>query len=49
MEGINIKNVGIIHNREFDEGVMKIEFYDPESMEQGMKLLKKRNYVLHER
>ena len=49
MEGINIKNVGIIHNREFDEGVMKLEFYDPESLEQGKKLLLKRNYILHER
>ena len=28
MEKISIKNIGIIHNREFEEGVLKIEFYD---------------------
>ena len=25
---ISIKNIGIIHNREFEEGVLRIEFYD---------------------
>ena len=25
---INIKNIGILHNREFEEGVLRIEFYD---------------------
>lgn len=28
MEGISIKNIGIIHNREFEQGVLKIEFYE---------------------
>ncbi|MDE7036490.1 MAG: prephenate dehydrogenase, partial [Lachnospiraceae bacterium] len=26
--GLNLKNIGIIHNREFEEGVLRIEFYD---------------------
>ena len=28
---INIKNIGIIHNREFEEGVLRIEFYEEAS------------------
>ena len=31
MEKISIKNIGIIHNREFEEGVLKIMLYDDES------------------
>ena len=31
MNGISIKNIGILHNREFDDGVLKIEFYDEEA------------------
>ena len=42
MEKISIKNIGIIHNREFEEGVLKIEFYDGISMEKGAALLKKK-------
>ena len=49
MEKISIKNIGIIHNREFEEGVLKIEFYDGISMEKGAALLKKRNYIVYER
>lgn len=49
LEKINIKNIGIIHNREFDEGVLKIEFYESEAMEKARKLLIKRNYVIHKR
>ena len=49
MEKISIKNIGIIHNREFEEGVLKIEFYDGTAMEKGAALLKKRNYIVYER
>lgn len=49
MEQISIKNIGIIHNREFEQGVLKIEFYDHSSMEQGAALLRKRNYIVYER
>ena len=34
MNGISIKNIGILHNREFDDGVLKIEFYDEEAKKQ---------------
>lgn len=28
---INIKNIGIVHNRESEEGVLRVEFYDQDS------------------
>ncbi len=49
MDNISIKNIGIIHNREFEEGVLKIEFYEEEAMERGKALLKKRNYIVYDR
>lgn len=47
--GINIKNIGIIHNREFEEGVLRIEFYEEESSVKSAKLLRARNYTVTER
>lgn len=49
MEGDSIKNIGIIHNREFEQGVLKIEFYEEDAMKRGTALLKKRNYIIYER
>ncbi len=43
---INIKNIGIIHNREFQEGVLRIEFYDQESLSKAAKLLKRHYHVI---
>ena len=48
-KGISIKNIGIIHNREFEEGVLHIEFYDEESVELAAELLVEKNYVIHRR
>ena len=44
---LNIKNIGIIHNREFEEGVLSIEMYDHESMDRAIALLKKHQYTIH--
>ena len=49
MDKISIKNIGIIHNREFEQGVLKIEFYEEDAMKRGTALLKKRNYIVYER
>ena len=49
MDGISIKNIGIIHNREFEQGVLRIEFYDALSLSNGVCLLRKRNYIVYER
>lgn len=47
--GINIKNIGIIHNREFEEGVLRIELYREEDLLRACKLLKSHNYTIYER
>lgn len=43
-KGINIKNIGIINNREFEEGVLRIEFYDSDSLSTALEVLKEKNY-----
>ena len=48
-KGISIKNIGIVHNREFEEGVLHIEFYDDKSVEMAAELLADKNYIIHRR
>ena len=46
---ISIKNIGIIHNREYENGVLRLELYDNVGLEQSIRLLKKHHYVIYER
>lgn len=46
---ISIKNIGIIHNREFQEGVLHIEFYDEEALLRAIELLREYHYSIYER
>lgn len=46
---ISIKNIGIIHNREFEEGVLRIEFYEEQAEEKAISLLGRYNYQIYER
>ena len=46
---INIKNIGIVHNREFEEGVLRIEFYDETYSRKAVELLQKFRYIVYER
>lgn len=46
---ISIKNIGIIHNREFEQGVLRIEFNESNASEKALALLKKYNYTIYER
>ena len=46
---VSIKNIGIIHNREFEEGVLKIMLYDDESAKKATKILRDKNYTVYER
>lgn len=46
---INLKNIGIIHNREFEEGVLRIEFYDECSSKKAAEILQKYRYIVYER
>ncbi|SER50743.1 prephenate dehydrogenase/arogenate dehydrogenase family protein [Lachnobacterium bovis] len=46
---ISIKNIGIINNREFEEGVLRIEFYDESSLNKSKNILKAKNYTIYQR
>ncbi|KIR03492.1 Prephenate dehydrogenase [Lachnospiraceae bacterium TWA4] len=46
---ISMKNIGIIHNRTYEEGALKIEFYDKESLEKAVEILNKWNYTIYPR
>ncbi len=46
---ISIKNIGIIHNREFEEGVFKIMLYDDDSARRAKEILRNKNYMVYER
>ncbi len=43
---ISIKNIGITHNRESEDGVLRIEFYSEESIEKAARLLTTRGYTV---
>lgn len=47
MNNISIKNIGIIHNREFEEGVLRIEFYEQDAHTKAASVLSDRNYRIH--
>lgn len=42
--GVSIKNIGIIHNREFEDGVLKISFYDETSADKAVEQLERHRY-----
>ncbi len=44
---INIKNLGIVNNREFEEGALQIIFDDEESCNRAAEVLRRRNYTVH--
>lgn len=47
--GISLRNIGIVHNREFEEAVLRVEFYDEESLKKSVELLRKYRYTVYER
>ncbi|MGN0362755.1 MAG: prephenate dehydrogenase [Bilifractor sp.] len=49
MNHISIQNIGIIHNREFEEGVLRIEFYNEASRYAAEDILRKRNYTVRKK
>ena len=44
---ISIKNIGIIHNREYQEGVLRMEFYSVEEYKNAIFLLVENQYSVH--
>ena len=49
LASISIKNIGILHNREYLGGDLRVEFYDEESKEKAAALLTARGYEVHRR
>lgn len=47
--GLSIKNIGIVHNRTYEEGALRIEFYDRESMALGIADLMEKGYKIFSR
>jgi prephenate dehydrogenase len=46
---ISIKNIGITHNREWEEGALRIEFYRKEELAQAGTILRTKGYAVHEK
>lgn len=44
---VNIKNIGIMHNRELEDGALRIEFYDESALKKAAALLKNNNYTIY--
>lgn len=47
--GINLKNIGITHNREDNEGVLRLSFHDNDAADKASALLKEHHYQVYER
>lgn len=45
--GISIKNIGIVNNREFEEGILHISFADERSRSKAKELLDAQGYTTH--
>ncbi len=45
-QDISIKNIGIIHNREFADGVLRIELYQEQDAVEAEAHLRSRNYII---
>lgn len=47
LNNISIKNIGIVHNREQQDGVLQIEFYAEEGIHAARKILEPKGYIMH--
>ena len=45
---IGIKNIGITHNREYEEGSLRLELFDEVSLEEARLLLNETNFHVHQ-
>lgn len=46
---ISIKNIGIVHNRDFEEGVLQVEFYHQDALDKAVLLLQELHYAVYYR
>lgn len=45
--GVSLKNIGITHNRESEDGVLRIELYDEAALNDAVTALKEKGYQIH--
>lgn len=45
--GISMKNIGIVHNRVYEQGALRIEFYDRESLDRAFALLSNNHFSVY--
>ena len=46
---VNIKNIGIVHNREYERGTLRIELHNKQGLEQALLVLSEAGYTVTER
>ena len=46
---INLRNIGILHNREYEQGVLRIEFSDSEALLRAHRCLTEAGYTIYRR
>ncbi len=47
LNNISIKNIGIVHNRELEEGALRIEFYEDNAIEKAAEILAAKGYTVY--
>lgn len=45
--GISMKNIGIVHNRVYEQGALRIEFYDRDSLDRAYTLLENNHFTVY--
>ena len=45
--GINMKNIGIVHNRVYEQGALRIEFYDRNALDRAYTLLSDNHFTVY--
>ncbi len=47
VHGISLKNIGIVHNRAYEQGALRIEFYDRDALERAYALLSGNGFSIY--
>ena len=47
VHGISLKNIGIVHNRAYEQGALRIEFYDRDALERAYTLLSEQHFTVY--
>ena len=47
VHGISLKNIGIVHNRAYEQGTLRIEFYDRDALDRAYTLLNDNHFTVY--